>query len=144
MKLYLSTSSRVEVTRENDPDVEYSGEDTDTSWSFGPVSLTQPRAGAFETIEVGDGYAPGDRVFLVGGVYNTGDSFSHHEWSSFELFSAHRTRDAAKLAETALSGAGADAKDVDLGDGYVVASLPWFGQFVSLGYVDIVEEAIVA
>lgn len=78
--------SYVEVTREADPEEEYSGEDTQTSHWVNGLNVVEDNSfhvgGAFTKDELKNA---DNKVFLVNVIYSTGDSFSHQDSGSIEF-----------------------------------------------------------
>lgn len=93
--LKVTAHSYGEVTREADPNDRWSGEDTTSSWNVEGISLAKeyPNVTACFPVEAGD------TVYLVFGVYSTGDSFSHHEDGSIDYIDVYKTH--AKAEATA-------------------------------------------
>ena len=141
MKLYLSTSSYRETSREPYSDDSWDRGDTSTSWHFGGISLEKP-IGEFEYIEVGDDFDVTGNIYLVLAVWSTGDSFGNNDGACCEIFAAYNNREDAEKAETLLSTATNAFKKVNLPNGYEISFIPWLGYFESLDYTKIIEGSI--
>lgn len=139
MKLYVSAKSYV---TEYDYDVEdqWDRPDTSTEWFFGDIYLSESRFGyddldidlLDETIKIGD------VVYVTVVVWSDGNSFGHDDCRNAEIFSVHRTREAANKAVEVLES----PKGSDLGDGYKLVYRPWDGYFESQDYVEIIAGVV--
>lgn len=105
--LYIETDTFEEITRPHDPEDEWSGEDTSTTWDLLGVHLSEDR-GWRERIDVDFDVAVGDGVWVVFAVWSDGDSFSSREAANGECFGVYRTlieaEDRERSAEELVTG----------------------------------------
>lgn len=86
------------IIRPADPNEEYSGEDTATSTEFQSVEQVDK----YPELTVPFQIKKGQYYFLVYAVYDTGDSFSHHE-GAVSLIDLFETRSKAVAAADAVT-----------------------------------------
>lgn len=81
------------VTAEEDPDDQYSGEDTDTDWTFNGIKL----ASKTEYPDLTTDFKPktGKTYYLVLVTYDSDDSFSHNGNACVEYVDLYRDIDKA-------------------------------------------------
>lgn len=137
--LRLDVSSRRVVTRERDPDDEWSGEDTSTSWTVEGITLLDKDE--YNALPADFPVEVGDTVYVVYAVYSTGDSFSHDENGEFETVCFFKTREKAHAAARAVSQRTAGESyqmTFETESGAKISRYcPWDGYFERLSYVEV-------
>lgn len=88
------------VTREANPDDEWSKDDTSTTWGVDRLVLSNNYPDVTACFPV----KTGDDVYLVYAVYSTGDSFSHSEDGSINFIDVFKTRKKAQKAAQDIRG----------------------------------------
>lgn len=89
--------SYCEVTRESDPDDQYSGEDTSTSHWVNGLKVVNDN-----TFDVGGSFSEAElkkadnKVYMVNVIYSTGDSFSSNSGSGIEFVECFLTLEKAE------------------------------------------------
>lgn len=140
-KLYIKTSSYVDIVKEANQDDEWDRDDTQRTHYVDQVSLDPV---GYEYCYIPGSIKKGDTVYLVYAVWSTGDSFHRAEGEYIDFISAHRTYDAASRNENILDtdraeGEGSTFK-LFLDDGTEFSyCASWFGYFESLDYVTVRE-----
>lgn len=140
--LELQYDSYSENTRESNEDDAWDRGDTDTSWTFLGVNLTQHDSQYALPVE--DDIKPGDTVYVVTAVYSTGDTFGHDAGHCMEFISYHKNSEIAyrnkKNIEAGLNKDKAYNYTIELDNGNTVSRYcPWDGYFESLDYVEVNE-----
>jgi hypothetical protein len=139
--LHLDADGYTEVTREADPDDQWSASDTATTWHVNGISLSD-RDG-HQAMPADFPVEVGDTVHAVYAVYSTGDTFHRADGEYLEIISFHKD---ANVASKNLAGLNARRDHGSAGNDYkmtitydsgatVERHCPWDGYFESLDYV---------
>ena len=140
----------IDVTRERDPEDEWSGEDTDTTNNITGIEIVKGK-NPYGDLDVTFEVKPGQKYYLLYAIYSTGDLFSHHEGSIdyIELYENEELANASakmiaddyakyrKLRNTSYDNYSCDILNSQ-GNTFSF-SCPWKGYFEDLTNVDVAE-----
>lgn len=140
--LYLDYDTHVEVTRERDPNDEWSGEDTSTDWTFGDVTLRKPKTLGM-SFPVEFDVELGDTVYVVVAIWSTGDSFSRDVRGRAEIFGIFDNLKDAFDYQAVLEATEHNEYDHSRDSWRTgMISYPWYGYFESLDSVTVLKREV--
>lgn len=144
-EISIINECEIRVTREREPDEEWSGESTESSNYVSGFNIVDDILIHSADLVVGFEIKPDKTYYLVSVIYSTGDSFSHHSGKIdyIELYESLEMAEATKkmiLDSYALKDK-EESYSVEIlnnaGTPYKISSSSWVGYFESLEDVQI-------